>query len=98
MSEGLVVASCGLNSRIDSKSPVSATTRVNFLSWSSWLVEVAVGASAMAVLIMRKSRGKAAEGKENINGVDHAAAGDGAGRSFQITASISEHRRRREVR
>jgi hypothetical protein len=32
---GFVVASSGLNSRIDSKSPVSATTLVNFLSSSS---------------------------------------------------------------
>src|SRR5688572_31983967 len=34
-SDGLVVASCGVNCRIDSMSPVSATTVVNFFKESS---------------------------------------------------------------
>src|ERR1700749_4098354 len=50
MSDGLVVASCGLNSLIDSKSPVSATTLGNFLSCSSWLNFVEVGASTVALM------------------------------------------------
>src|SRR5437868_8658990 len=48
---GLVVASCGLKSLIDSKSPVSATTIVNFFSCSSWLTLVFFS-SATAVLII----------------------------------------------
>src|SRR5579883_3239612 len=38
MSDGFVVASCGANSLSESKSPVSATTLVNFFNWSSWLM------------------------------------------------------------
>ena len=38
MSEGFVVASCGENCRMLSKSPVSATTVVNCFSWSSWFM------------------------------------------------------------
>jgi hypothetical protein len=45
MSEGLVVASCGWKACIRSKSPVSATTVVSFLSCSNWL-------NAEAVLFM----------------------------------------------
>src|SRR5579885_2665183 len=37
MREGLVVASRGPYCRMASKSPVSATTTVNCLSWSNWL-------------------------------------------------------------
>src|SRR5439155_11494662 len=50
---GFVVASCGLNSFIDSKSAVSATTFVNFFSCSSWFSLVPVFfSSAIAVLII----------------------------------------------
>ena len=38
MSEGLVVASCGAYCFRVAKSPVSATTVVICLSWSSWVV------------------------------------------------------------
>src|SRR5271154_2194297 len=39
MSDGFVVASCGANCLSVAKSPLSATTFVNFLSWSSWVSE-----------------------------------------------------------
>ncbi len=40
ISDGLVVASCGVYALIDWKSPVSATTVVNCLSCSSWFMVV----------------------------------------------------------
>src|SRR5207248_9803188 len=53
---GFVVASCGLNCFIDSKSAVSATTLVNFFSCSSWFSFVSVFfSSATAVLIIMSS-------------------------------------------
>src|SRR6266550_2967978 len=51
---GLVVASSGLKSLIDSKSAVSATTLVKFFSCSSWFSFVFFS-SATAVLIIRSS-------------------------------------------
>src|SRR5258708_6112968 len=49
---GFVVASRGWNSLIDSKSPVSATTTVNFFNCSSLLGFVSVFVSAAMLILM----------------------------------------------
>ena len=87
MSEGLVVESVGRNWRIDSMSPVSATTVVMVRSWSSLLGMKAsrggVGATECRAAARRFQVGKAEPQKATRQGLPVPAVAGMTGRALR---------------